>query len=714
METSRQPDVKFGTQEVCPLCIEQLDDTDINFYPCQCGYQVCLFCYEQVKEKCGSLCPGCRREYGEPVEAPVIRQAGSHSSLEASYQQPTTVTAVVTGTRGGGGGPTYLLVPASSLSGHASRQTGGAGGPQAKGAASGAAARPPAAPAPPTGGFGRGVMEQALPTGSSWGASAAVAPAAAAAAAGQQQGGRDAGGEPSGGVDASAWPSLADSTSAPPPAAPMPPMHPRGARHAPEQHAGGASGAGANGHAHMGYTDSSHSSRRHSPSASSVSADMGLLASHSSSSADLANGGHPPVPPHLVEAFTTAQVCSTVHGVRYSVNVPLPIGGGGMDSYPEAQQLRSSMMQAVRVGSLSAQDAAQRLVTMLRQKEAEGGHLPHHARAPSAASRAPPPGFSMPTARSPSPSLPPGMPLPPGMGMGGAGGMGGGGSALLARPPVPPGMGAVPGGASAAAGTGAPAGAGGVSLVSSSDAPIEMPPPGLGRYQPIGAGLSVSRFGFGNGAPGYGGAIGSAGGSAGGATHQSPGLTSLGVPPSRGGALGPACLGPPPGLGGGGASSSGGASALLGGPGSNGSHASLGGGGASSMGLGGGIGGGGGSGLGGGGYSMWSGLPGIDLPGLGGGLGGGIWSGGGADGGGGGSGALSKAPPPGFGGPSTHSSLSSADGMRYNPLAGGAAPGHVSGAVPNSYNPLQAQLAGLSRPPPPGMQAYRPQLGAGL
>jgi hypothetical protein len=25
---------------VCPLCIEELDDTDRHFIPCKCGYQV--------------------------------------------------------------------------------------------------------------------------------------------------------------------------------------------------------------------------------------------------------------------------------------------------------------------------------------------------------------------------------------------------------------------------------------------------------------------------------------------------------------------------------------------------------------------------------------------------------------------------------------------------------------------------------------------------
>ena len=26
-----------GAQETCPLCIEELDDTDKDFYPCPCG-----------------------------------------------------------------------------------------------------------------------------------------------------------------------------------------------------------------------------------------------------------------------------------------------------------------------------------------------------------------------------------------------------------------------------------------------------------------------------------------------------------------------------------------------------------------------------------------------------------------------------------------------------------------------------------------------------
>eukprot|EP00891_Asterochloris_glomerata_P007528 jgi/Astpho2/7528/fgenesh1_pg.00114_%23_108_t len=53
-------------ERLCPLCIEPLDATEQDFYPCPCGYQVCLFCHEKLKTDCGNLCPGCRTEYKAP------------------------------------------------------------------------------------------------------------------------------------------------------------------------------------------------------------------------------------------------------------------------------------------------------------------------------------------------------------------------------------------------------------------------------------------------------------------------------------------------------------------------------------------------------------------------------------------------------------------------------------------------------------------------
>ncbi|KAK2197318.1 bifunctional NOT4 [Babesia duncani] len=50
---------------VCPLCMEVLDETDRNMYPCTCGYQVCLWCLHYIRNTMGNKCPACRRDYDE-------------------------------------------------------------------------------------------------------------------------------------------------------------------------------------------------------------------------------------------------------------------------------------------------------------------------------------------------------------------------------------------------------------------------------------------------------------------------------------------------------------------------------------------------------------------------------------------------------------------------------------------------------------------------
>lgn len=66
----------------CPLCLEEMDISDLNFKPCVCGYQViplclwmlipcihavvtqiCRFCWHHIKENLNGRCPACRREY---------------------------------------------------------------------------------------------------------------------------------------------------------------------------------------------------------------------------------------------------------------------------------------------------------------------------------------------------------------------------------------------------------------------------------------------------------------------------------------------------------------------------------------------------------------------------------------------------------------------------------------------------------------------------
>ncbi|KAK9811881.1 hypothetical protein WJX72_011728 [[Myrmecia] bisecta] len=44
-------------EKFCPLCIEPLDSTEQQFYPCPCGYQLCLFCYDRIKLECSNLFP---------------------------------------------------------------------------------------------------------------------------------------------------------------------------------------------------------------------------------------------------------------------------------------------------------------------------------------------------------------------------------------------------------------------------------------------------------------------------------------------------------------------------------------------------------------------------------------------------------------------------------------------------------------------------------
>lgn len=54
-------------EEYCPLCIEPLDISDKNFFPCPCGYQICQFCYNNIRQnpELNGRCPACRRKYDD-------------------------------------------------------------------------------------------------------------------------------------------------------------------------------------------------------------------------------------------------------------------------------------------------------------------------------------------------------------------------------------------------------------------------------------------------------------------------------------------------------------------------------------------------------------------------------------------------------------------------------------------------------------------------
>ncbi|KAG8388634.1 hypothetical protein BUALT_Bualt02G0145800 [Buddleja alternifolia] len=61
----------------CPICFEDLDDTDSVFLPCLCGFRLCLFCHKRILEEDGR-CPGCRKPYEfDPVEREATLDGGS-------------------------------------------------------------------------------------------------------------------------------------------------------------------------------------------------------------------------------------------------------------------------------------------------------------------------------------------------------------------------------------------------------------------------------------------------------------------------------------------------------------------------------------------------------------------------------------------------------------------------------------------------------------
>ncbi|KAL5611706.1 hypothetical protein BROUX41_000718 [Berkeleyomyces rouxiae] len=52
-------------EDTCPLCIEEFDLSDRSFHPCPCGYQVCQFCFNNIRNNMNGLCPACRRPYDD-------------------------------------------------------------------------------------------------------------------------------------------------------------------------------------------------------------------------------------------------------------------------------------------------------------------------------------------------------------------------------------------------------------------------------------------------------------------------------------------------------------------------------------------------------------------------------------------------------------------------------------------------------------------------
>ncbi|KAF3917706.1 hypothetical protein ABW20_dc0100060 [Dactylellina cionopaga] len=61
--TQQQDTFIDDSDDFCPLCVEEFDLSDKHFKPCPCGYQICQFCYNNIRKNLNGLCPACRREY---------------------------------------------------------------------------------------------------------------------------------------------------------------------------------------------------------------------------------------------------------------------------------------------------------------------------------------------------------------------------------------------------------------------------------------------------------------------------------------------------------------------------------------------------------------------------------------------------------------------------------------------------------------------------
>ncbi|KFM75389.1 CCR4-NOT transcription complex subunit 4, partial [Stegodyphus mimosarum] len=51
-----------GEEKKCPKCSEVLDVEELNFFPCECHYQLCLFCWNELKSG-DRRCPNCHKVY---------------------------------------------------------------------------------------------------------------------------------------------------------------------------------------------------------------------------------------------------------------------------------------------------------------------------------------------------------------------------------------------------------------------------------------------------------------------------------------------------------------------------------------------------------------------------------------------------------------------------------------------------------------------------
>lgn len=76
-------------EDLCPLCVEEMDISDKNFKPCPCGYQICQFCYNNIKQspELNGRCPGCRRLYDDSTVEYTTLTAEEYKQLQSRREK---------------------------------------------------------------------------------------------------------------------------------------------------------------------------------------------------------------------------------------------------------------------------------------------------------------------------------------------------------------------------------------------------------------------------------------------------------------------------------------------------------------------------------------------------------------------------------------------------------------------------------------------------
>lgn len=88
-------------ENICPLCAEEMDLTDRQLKPCQCGYEICVLCWHHLmevaeKDNTEGRCPACRTPYdkekivGTAVNCERLKDANSEKRQKSQKSKART------------------------------------------------------------------------------------------------------------------------------------------------------------------------------------------------------------------------------------------------------------------------------------------------------------------------------------------------------------------------------------------------------------------------------------------------------------------------------------------------------------------------------------------------------------------------------------------------------------------------------------------------